>query len=163
MQIGKMLKMAVFAVLCLMVFQVAATEGSDGNDKGFWLVQTSLYTQHFSPDPEHNNRQDLLGLEYNEASGMVYGGATFRNSFGQRSFYGYAGKRFDSGTYPVYFKITGGLLKGYKGEYRDKIPLNSLGIAPVIIPGVGMKLGPVNAEAILLGASAAMLNVGIRF
>lgn len=155
--------MAVVAVLSLVVSGVAAAEDSNGDGKGFWLVQTSLYTQHFSPDPEHNNRQDLLGLEYNEASGMVYGGATFRNSFGQRSFYGYAGKRFDSRAYPVYFKITGGLLKGYRGEYRDKIPLNRLGIAPVIIPGVGVQMGLVNAEAILLGASAAMLNVGIRF
>jgi len=163
MTVGKISKVAVFAALCLITSRVAATQHSSGDEEGFWLVQTSVYTQHFSPDPEHNNRQDLLGLEYNEASGLVYGGATFRNSFGQRSFYGYSGKRFDSSAYPVYFKITGGLLKGYKGEYRDKIPLNSLGIAPVIIPGVGVKLGPVNAEAILLGASAAMLNVGVRF
>ena len=163
MTVGRILKVAVFAVLSLVVSGVAATEDSSESDSSYWLVQTSVYTRHFSPDPEHNNHQDMMGLERNEASGLVYGGATFRNSFGQRSFYGYAGKRFDSSTHPVYLKVTGGLLKGYKGKYRDKIPLNGLGIAPVIIPAVGVNLGPVNAEAILLGASAVMLNVGIRF
>jgi hypothetical protein len=43
------------------------------------VVQTSVYTRHFSPSPDHNNRQDLLGLERNEASGLLYGGATFLN------------------------------------------------------------------------------------
>lgn len=163
MTVGRILKAAVFAVLSLVGLNVTATEDTSADDEGFWLVQTSVYTRHFSPDPEHTNRQDMLGLERNEASGLVYGGATFRNSFGQRSFYGYAGKRFDSSTHPVYLKVTGGLLKGYKDEYRDKIPLNRYGIAPVIIPAVGVNLGPVNAEAILLGASAVMLTVGIRF
>ncbi|HEX8596541.1 MAG TPA: sn-glycerol-3-phosphate transporter [Pseudomonas sp.] len=138
-------------------------EQASNEDKAFWQVQTSVYTRHFSPAPEHNNQQDLISLERNEASGLVYGAATFRNSFGQRSFYGYAGKRFDSGTYPVYLKITGGLLQGYRGEYRDKIPFNRYGIAPVIIPGIGVHMGPVTTEVVLLGASAAMLNIGLRF
>jgi hypothetical protein len=63
----------------------------------------------------------------------------------------------------VYLKITCGLLHGYRGEYRDKIPLNRYGVAPVIIPGIGAHLGSVSAEAVLLGASAAMLNMGYRF
>ena len=78
------------------------------DDKGFWYAQTSVYTRHFSPDPDHNNNQDLLGLERNEASGLVYGAATFRNSFSQRSYYVYAGKRYDMTDYPVYLKLTGG-------------------------------------------------------
>ncbi len=65
---------------------------------------------------------------------MLAGGATFRNSFSQRSNYAYLGKRFDSDSYPVYLKLTGGLLQGYRGEYRDKIPLNRFGVAPAIIP-----------------------------
>ena len=129
----------------------------------FWQVQTSLYTRHFSPDSRHNNHQDLLALERNEASGLLYGAATFRNSFAQRSFYAYAGKRFDSSEYPVYLKVSGGLLYGYKGEYRDKIPLNRFGVAPVIIPALGLHLGPVTAEMTVLGVSAAMLSVGLRF
>jgi hypothetical protein len=133
------------------------------SEQGFWQVQTSVYTRHFSPDPQHNNHQKLIGLEWNEASGWLFGGATFRNSYDQQSVYGYAGKRFESADYPVYLKVSGGLLYGYKGEYRDKIPFNNLGIAPVIIPSVGVHLGPVTAEVVLLGVSATMINVGVRF
>ncbi|NWA04243.1 sn-glycerol-3-phosphate transporter [Pseudomonas gingeri] len=132
-------------------------------EKGFWYAQTSLYTRHYSPDPEHNNRQDLIGLERHEASGWVYGAATFRNSFSQRSYYGYVGQRFDSSRYPLYAKVTGGLLQGYRGEYRDKIPLNRLGVAPVIIPSVGAHYGPLATELVFLGFNAAMITTGVRF
>lgn len=131
-------------------------------DKDFWYVQTSVFTNHFSPDPDHNNNQDLIGLEYNDASGWLAGGATFRNSFSQRSYYAYAGKRFDSENYPVYLKLTGGLLEGYHGQYQDKIPLNRFGVAPVIIPSVGAYYGPVAAELVLLGFNAAMITAGLR-
>ena len=132
-------------------------------DKGFWYAQTSVYTRHFSPDPEHNNHQDLIGLEYHHRSNWLAGAATFRNSFRQRSYYAYAGKRYDMADYPVYAKLTGGLLQGYRGEYRDKIPLNRFGVAPVIIPSVGAHYGPVAAELVLLGFNAAMVTTGVRF
>lgn len=140
-----------------------AQDNTTQDDKGFWYLQTSVYTRHFSPDSEHNNNQDLIGIERNEASGLVYGVATFRNSFSQRSFYTYAGKRFDSDTYPVYLKLTGGLLQGYRGEYKNKIPLNRFGVAPVIIPSVGAHYGPVAAELVWLGFNAAMITTGVRF
>jgi hypothetical protein len=150
-------------LLAVMLGLGVATNSHAAQQDAFWQVQTSLYTRHFSPDPEHNNHQDLLGIERNEASGLLYGAATFRNSFSQRSFYAYAGKRFDSTDYPLYLKVSGGLLQGYKGEYRDKIPLNRFGVAPVIIPALGLHLGAFTAEVALLGASAAMVNVGVRF
>ncbi|MCO2347029.1 hypothetical protein FA362_18360, partial [Pseudomonas aeruginosa] len=80
----------------------------------------------------------------------------------RRSNYAYLGKRFDSDSYPVYLKLTGGLLQGYRGEYRDKIPLNRFGVAPAIIPSVGVRLGPLGSELVLLGNSAAMINLGLR-
>ncbi|MFS2155680.1 sn-glycerol-3-phosphate transporter, partial [Rhizobium sp. Rhizsp42] len=86
-----------------------------------------VYTRQFSPDSDHNNNQDLIGLEREQASGWLFGGATFRNSFSQRSYYAYAGKRYESADYPVYIKLTGGLLQGYSGKSQDKIPLNHFG------------------------------------
>ena len=142
---------------------LAAEAPPAGDEKSFWHAQTSVYTRHFSPDPGHNNNQDLIGLERNEASGLVYGGATFRNSFSQRSYYVYGGKRYDMADYPVYVKLTGGALQGYRGKYRDKIPLNGLGVAPVIIPSVGTHHGPMAAELVLLGFNAAMVTTGVRF
>jgi hypothetical protein len=129
----------------------------------FWYLQTSVYTKHWTDDPDHNNNQDLIGIERNRADKWVWGGATFRNSFSQRSFYVYGGKRFDWDGTPFYAKLTGGLLQGYSGEYRDKIPLNRFGVAPAIIPSVGAHFGPVAGEFVVLGGSAAMVNVGYRF
>ena len=133
------------------------------DDKGFWYAQTSVYTRHFAPDPEHNNNQDLIGIERHDASNWLFGAATFRNSFRQRSYYAYGGKRFDSESYPLYLKLTGGVIQGYRGKYRDKIPLNRFGVAPVIIPSVGTHYGPVAAELVLLGFNAAMVTTGVRF
>ena len=140
-----------------------AVESAQQEDKGFWYAQTSVYTKHYSADPAHNNNQELFGLERNEASGWVFGAVTFRNSFSQRSYYAYAGKRYESANYPVYIKLTGGLLKGYRGKYQGKLPLNRFGVAPVIIPSLGAHYGPVAAELVLLGANAAMITTGIRF
>ncbi|OAE12077.1 sn-glycerol-3-phosphate transporter [Pseudomonas simiae] len=158
--------MKYFCCGLLLLAQAAsalASEAVTEKDKGFWYAQTSLYTRHFSPDPQHNNNQDLINLERNEASGLVYGGATFRNSFSQRSYYVYVGKRYDIVDSPFYVKVTAGALQGYSGKYRDKIPLNRYGVAPAIIPSVGVQFGPVTSELVLLGFNAAMLTAGVRF
>ena len=83
--------------------------------EAYWYFQTSVYTQHFHPKPEHNNQQLLLGIERNRDDSYLWGGATFLNSFEQRSVYAYAGKRFDFGQSPFYSKLTVGLIHGYKG------------------------------------------------
>lgn len=153
----------LLAALLLIQTGHALAEDDAEKDQGFWYAQTSVYTRHYSPDPEHNNHQDLIGIERNQASGWVFGGATFRNSFCQRSNYAYVGKRYDSSEYPVYLKVTGGLLQGYRGDYKDKIPLNRYGVAPVIIPSVGTHYGPLAAELVFLGANAAMVTSGVRF
>lgn len=159
-----MKKLRLSGLLLLAHASAALASGdTQAPDQGFWYLQTSVFTKHFSPDPDHNNNQDLLGLERNEASGWVYGAATFRNSFSQRSYYAYAGKRYESANYPLYLKLTGGLLEGYRGKYQDKIPLNRFGVAPVIIPSLGTYYGPVAAELVLLGANAAMITTGVRF
>jgi len=158
-----MKKPRLLAALLLIQTGQALAENDAQKDKGFWYAQTSVYTRHYSPDPEHNNHQDLIGIERNQASGWLFGGATFRNSFRQRSNYAYVGKRYDSSDYPVYLKVTGGLLQGYRGDYQDKIPLNHFGVAPVIIPSVGTHYGPLAAELVFLGANAAMVTTGVRF
>jgi hypothetical protein len=158
-----MKKPRLLAALLLIQTDQALAEDDNQKDQGFWYAQTSVYTRHYSPAPEHNNHQDLIGIERNQASGWVFGGATFRNSFRQRSNYAYAGKRYDSSEYPVYLKVTGGLLQGYRGDYKDKIPLNRYGVAPVIIPSVGTHYGPLAAELMFLGANAAMVTTGVRF
>lgn len=147
----------------LILLMLLSSQAAQAQDASFWNLQTSVYTQHHANNARYNNRQDLLGLEYNRADQWLGGAATFRNSFSQRSHYAYIGKRYDSSTLPFYVKLSGGLVHGYRGEQRDRLPLNRFGVAPVIIPSVGAHLGPMGVEWVMLGFAATMVNVGVRF
>ncbi|CAI8746903.1 sn-glycerol-3-phosphate transporter [Pseudomonas sp. IT-P12] len=149
--------------LLLLLGTLFISPGTFAMNGDFWYFQTSAYTKHWKSDPDHNNRQKLISVERNRADGSLWGGATFKNSFDQRSYYAYYGHRWVAEEYPVYVKLSGGLLHGYKGKYKDRIPLNNLGVAPVIIPAVGTYYGPVGAELVVLGGAAVMVNVGYRY
>ncbi|MDF3931773.1 sn-glycerol-3-phosphate transporter [Pseudomonas citronellolis] len=153
------MKKLLIPLIALLLAPLAWSGEGDGDT---WYLQTSVMTRHWNHDPDHNNHQELIGLERNRADGWVWGGATFRNSFRQRSNYVYAGKRFDLEDTPFYVKVTGGAIQGYHGKYRDKIPLNHYGVAPAIIPSVGMQFGRFGAEFVALGANAGMINVGMH-
>lgn len=157
------MKNSLYKVAFLSLLSVSQLSNANVPEKGYWHIETSVYTTHFHPKPEHNNHQDLVGIDYNFPSKWFMGGATFRNSFRQRSFYVYAGKRYHLENTPFYARLSGGLIHGYHGKYKNKIPLNNLGIAPAIIPGVGIQIKSVNLEAFLLGFNALMVNVGYSF
>lgn len=147
------------------------------------LVQTSLWTKHYNAEPDHHNHQKLINLEYyfndqiklfidpNEASWRddvrwLVGGATFKNSYDQQSTYLYGGGRYDYAlgeNTKAYAKLTAGLLYGYRGEYKDKIPLNDLGVAPVILPAFGVQHRRVNLEVVPFAAAGVMVNAGFYF
>lgn len=149
------------------------------------LLQTSVWTRHYSPEPDHTNRQDLINLEWQAPADWrfdwqhdgtavqrmpwladvrwVAGAASFRNSFAQRSAYVYGGARYDfyaTERTRVYGKVSAGLLHGYRGEHRDKIPFNRYGTAPAILPAIGIEHRRVNLEMIPFGTAGVMLNVG---
>ena len=130
-----------------------------------FYFQTSLYTVHFEPKDEHNNDQKLVNLEFQKNTNWLGGLAFFKNSFGQPSQYAYGGY---SWTIPatkqlLYTKLTAGLMHGYDGEYKDKIPLNENGIAPAIVPSLGIKYKSVHSELTLFGAAGVMLTLGYDF
>jgi hypothetical protein len=128
-------------------------------------LQTSLYTAHFKPSEDHNNHQRLLNAELVKASGWIFGLALFHNSFDQPSQYLYAGYHW---TLPrtrelAYFKLTGGLLHGYKGEHEDAVPFNDLGVSPAILPSLGVKYKRLQSELTLFGTAGIMWSVGVNF
>lgn len=130
-----------------------------------WLLQTSAYTTHFHNNPEHNNHQHLVNLEYQRSDQWVIGASAFDNSFGQPTQYAYIGRLFrplDSVPL-VHFKLTGGLIHGYKDQYKDKIPLNSRGVAPVIIPAIGLSGKHLSGEVIFFGLAGLMVTMGVLF
>ena len=57
-----------------------------------WTLQTSLYTTHFEPEPDHVNDQNLVAIETYFDRGWLAGIALFDNSFGQNSQMLYMGK-----------------------------------------------------------------------
>ena len=127
-----------------------------------WYLQTSAYTYHYSDDPDLNNYQWLLNLEWQSPKWLL-GGAFFYNSFGQPSQYLYGGMLWRPLNSGFYLKLTSGLLHGYKGEYQDNIPLNDLGVAPALIPAIGYSGKRFATELIPFAAAGIMWTVGVLF
>lgn len=155
---------------------------NDGSEDYYYKIQTSVWTTHFNPKPEHNNHQNLVGFEvygrrlppettqrfhdqFDYARPLV-GVALFRNSFHQNTTYLYGGIRQNlvaGQQLQTYIKVTGGLIHGYRGEYQYKIPFNHIGIAPAVIPMFGVQYKQVSSELTLFGASGIMLTLGLTF
>ena len=158
LQAGKVLTGILAVLLLLGSGSAAAMEISE------WRFQTSLYTKHWSDNPDHVNDQKLLNLEFETTTRWIYGFAYFDNSFGQPSEYLYAGYRWQLyGKDWAYFKITGGVLHGYKEPYDDKIPMNGLGVAPAIIPTLGLRYKRVFTELQIAGFAAITVTAGFSF
>ena len=62
---------------------------------------------------------------------------------------------------PLYLKILGGVVHGYRGQYRDNIPLNHSGFAPVVIPSVGYCISRVCSEVVVGGGAGMLLTFGV--
>jgi hypothetical protein len=60
-------------------------------------------------------------------------------------------------------KLTAGLVHGYKDEHQDAIPLNGLGVAPIILPAIGYAGERFGSEPAFYGLSGVTSNVGIYF
>lgn len=129
-----------------------------------WTIHRSLYTKHWDPVPEHNNNQNLIGVELGFDRKWVAGAALMDNSFDQPSQLVFVGKIWPLfGAEHFYGKIMGGFLHGYREPYEDKIPLNQLGVAPVIIPSLGFNYRMLVLESAFGGLAAVKVTVGVRF
>ena len=128
-----------------------------------WRVVFSPYAMHYSGDANHKPVV-LLGLERERPDGIVWGGSIFSNSFGQPSAYVFGGQRLYrwSPWDPLYAEWSAGLLYGYVGQYKDKVPLNYKGFSPGITAGVGWQFTPAFAAQIhLLGNSGLLFSVAV--
>jgi hypothetical protein len=120
-----------------------------------WDLTLSPYTLHWNHNPEHKNVL-LVAMDSHVKGGRFCGLALFTNSFGQESAYVYVGQQWDGlfGNPKLFTKVSAGLLYGYRGQYKDKIALNNLGIAPAIIPSLGYAITPKDsAQVFMLGTA----------
>ena len=128
-----------------------------------WRLIVAPYTIHFSYNPEHKD-VFLVGMEHEHANGVVWGGTLFDNSFGQPSIYAFAGQRLYrwSRWDALYAEWTVGILYGYTGEYKHKVPLNVAGFSPGAVAGIGWKFTPTLAGQVnILGTSGLMFQLSV--
>ena len=133
-----------------------------------WYNFDHLYLQggtyvHFESSDDHAGSKILVSLEAVKSNDWLYGLALFDNSFNQFSQYLFAGKswHFHGKWEGFNAKLTAGLIHGYKDEFQDKIPYNSSGVAPGLVPSVGYQKGRFGVNMLLLGNSAMLFTVGM--
>lgn len=126
-------------------------------------LQTSIVNVHFHYDPAHVKYPKLIYGEYHLSDQWLVGAAAFDNSFGQASQAVFGGWRYRPfpELQPLYLKIVGGLVHGYHGQYRDKIPFNHSGVAPVVLPSVGYCVSRVCSELVIVGGAGLLLTLGV--
>ena len=126
----------------------------------------SPYTHHWRFDVEHRH-VSLVSLSRLLPDQRLCGAALFTNSFGQPSAYAFMGKTWNDlapGWPQVYATVTAGIIYGYVGAYKDKVPLNVGGFSPVIVPSVGYRFHRhLGLEVQILGTAAFMVGINGRF
>ena len=123
-----------------------------------WELVLSPFAYHWSDTDAHRHVY-LVGLERKHDDGTLVGASFFRNSFGQPSAYAYYGKQWDNmlDRPELYFKLSGGVIYGYKGEYAHKVPFNHHGFGLAVIPAAGWKFDANNAVQVAMLGSAALI------
>lgn len=125
----------------------------------------SPYTIHWSNNPEHKHVV-LMALDEQLPGGRLCGVSLFSNSFGQPSTYVYAGQQFNNlmGQPRLFLKVTAGIIYGYVGQYKNKVPLNYRGFSPGVIPALGYKFTEHDSIQLkLLGTAGLMISYGRQF
>ena len=126
------------------------------------MVQGAPGVIHYHHDSEHADYSWLIGAERQSPSHWLVGASYFNNSFNQKCQYFYFGKSWplESIDNNLYFKLSGGVLLGYKEPYENKIPYNNNGVAPGVVPALGYRFGDFNVQINLLGTAAVMFTAG---
>ena len=172
------LRSMTLGLACLLAGAATLTQAkesasdSNSNSASGWMFGFAPYNWHFSdakkehdwePDNQDHAYVWLLQAEKSLNERNVAGFAVFNNSFGQFSQYAYYGWRFrpfDS-TPGLFFKVTAGVIHGYKYPYNKKIPLNNKnGWGITAIPAVGYDFsknwgGQIN----VLGTAGVMFQI----
>lgn len=131
-----------------------------------WEAVIGPFAYHWSNEAEHTHVY-LLGIEREQADNFMWGFSAFQNSFGQASayaYYGYTWNHLLDSMPNVYFKLSGGIIYGYKDQYANKVPFNHDGFGLGIIPAVGYRLTPKDALQVgVLGTAALIFTYNRRF
>ena len=139
----------------------AAAEDDAGPDANHWRLVVSPYTHHYRYSAEHR-KVWAVGLERQQSNRWLLGLSYFQNSFGQPSGYVYVGRRIEGlfGVEPWFAQWSTGVLYGYTGKYKTKVPLNFHGFAPGALLSSGWQVNRAfSAQLNLLGDAGVMLQL----
>jgi hypothetical protein len=160
------LALAGFFLLQAPAVHAQATPSSiDGGSAYEGELMLSPYAYHWHHSPEHRNVY-LIGFERHRPDNWLWGVGLFSNSFGQPVAYAYYGHRWDGlfNQPRLYAKLTVGMMYGYVGEHKDKVPFNYGGFSPLVVPALGYYITPRDAVQIApLGRAAVLFSYSRRF
>lgn len=129
--------------------------------EGHWRLAGSPYSHHWRFSDDHR-RVWAIGLERQRPDNWLAGASYFSNSFGQESAYVYVGKRWPGlwGRPELFAQASGGVLYGYRGNFKDKVPLNYNGFSPGALVSLGWQYNRQLAFAAhVLGDAGVMFQV----
>ena len=88
------------------------------------------------------------------------------STHGHPTAYVYVGQRWTpiEADKKFFVKVTSGIIYGYVGQYKNKVPLNRGGFSPAIIPSLGYSInGHDSLQVLPLGNAGIMFAYGHRF
>ncbi len=134
------------------------------NSPGHWRVLASPYTYHWRYSAEHRHVY-ALGAERQYDDLWLAGASYFSNSFGQPSAYVYIGHRNEGlMESPLFFQWSVGVIYGYVGRFKNKVPLNYGGFAPGALVSLGWQFNAQTSVAVhALGDAGVMLQLAYDF
>lgn len=160
-----MCAVAILATLATLPGAARAEPADDILGPGYWRLAVSPFSAHVHYSPEHQYVW-ALGVERQRSDDWLGGASFFSNSFGQPSGYLYVGKRFPGlfGQEPLFAQISAGLLYGYVGAYKNKVPLNYNGFSPGALVSLGWQFNKnTSATLHLLGDAGFMVQLAWDF
>ena len=132
---------------------------------GNWRALVSPFSLHFRHNPQHAYVW-AVGIERQRPDDWLAGASFFNNSFGQPSAYLYVGRRYPGllGQPQLFAQWSAGLLHGYRGEFRNKVPLNYKGFSPGALVSLGWQFDPHHSATLhLLGDAGLMVQLSYDF
>ena len=129
--------------------------------QGFWRLAASPFSAHYRYSAEHRYVW-AVGGEWQRNDDWLGGASFFSNSFGQPSSYVYVGKRFPTmfGVNELFGQLSAGILYGYVGKYKKKVPLNYNGFSPGALASMGWQFNKNTSTAVhLLGDAGFMVQL----
>lgn len=161
------MRRAAIVLPCVFAFGAGAARSSDTeapDDAAHWRLAVSPATHHWHHNPEHRQVW-ALAAERQRDDGWLRGASFFGNSFGQPSGYLYVGKRYDNwlGQPQLFLQWSAGLMYGYVGRFKNKVPLNVDGFSPGVLLSAGWQFDRhASAQFNLLGDAGVMLQLSFE-